>query len=213
MCAFCRIMKRSISVFLICLSLLLNTTLAADNKKYSFQTALSLYNQHAFAESANAFDQVLSNSLTNANLCYYAALANWQCHRIVRANQLFTYIVTNFSGSQEATYAQRMLSSQAKKTQVSETTDNENELPATIKNGLPSDMRALLQTDAGKAVLKQFMKEQSANLEVIRNAEQQGTLPTHSLLPQNAPVRPQHSTGNERPFFSCRHSKRWCWRY
>jgi len=180
-------MKLILLLFIICLGLSLNTAFATDTKRYSVETAFKLYSQHSYTESANAFDQILSSSTVNASLCYYAALANMQCHRTARSNQLFSYIVTNFPKSPEAVYAQKVLNSQTKDKQTVQANSQETELPEAVKNALPTEMRALLNTKEGKAAVLQAMKEQQNNLQTIKKAEAAG---------QSSPSAPSQTRAN-----------------
>ncbi len=161
-------MKNTFLLSAFCLVLPFNSSFAAGTKKGDADKALQLYNQQAYADSASAFDQVLSGPKINRTLCYYAALANWQCRRTARANQLFNYLISDFPGSQEAIYAQKMLSSQSKAKSTQQSASEDGDLPQAVKDALPSNIRALLNTSEGRAAAQQVMREQPKNLEIIR---------------------------------------------
>lgn len=67
--------------------------------------ALSLYNQRRYLESADAFEAILKSATPEPRLFYYAGLANLGAKRTARAQQIFEYILKNFSTTPEAGYA------------------------------------------------------------------------------------------------------------
>jgi Calpain family cysteine protease len=141
------------------------------------RNAQNLYNQHQYASAAVAFESLIQSSSPNPTLYYYAALANSGCGKQARAKQLFQYLVTNFLGTQEASYAAKALSSaQGTATSKPQSGAQEAELPESVRNALPKEMQDLLKTDMGKMVVQQSMAEQTQNVQAIKRAEDNGIL-------------------------------------
>lgn len=134
--------------------------------------AYGLYSQKKFAASADAYEAIIRTATPTAQLYYYAALANRASGRNNRAKQLCEFVIAHFPGSQESTYSKSMFSATASGAQA-----RDEELPESVKNALPPEMQAMLQTPAGKAAIREAMAKQSANLATVRQAEKQGKLP------------------------------------
>lgn len=166
------------------------------------QNALNLYNQRQYAAAADAFERVIKTSRPNARLYYYAALANSASLRQTRAKQLFEYIAVHYAGTQEASYAQNALSYfQRESASRSQVDSQETELPSIIKNALPKEMQAMLDTPMGKEAVRQAMKEQTANVQAIRKAEAQGLLHnTKAMAAVRTPRQDSRRSGGEFPF-------------
>lgn len=157
---------------------------SASNSSVSISTqnALKLYNEQNYAAAAAAFENIIQTVKPSATLFYYAALANQQCHKSARASQLFKYIVDNFPGTQEATYSQKVLSAKRQISSVPQNNSQDSELPESVKNLLPSEMQAMLNTAEGKAIAQQAMRDQGGKVQAIRNAEKRGTLDTSGAI-------------------------------
>lgn len=147
------------------------------------EDAISMYNQHQYAPAAAKLEGLIRVRPT-ANLCYYGALSNRSCGKVVRARQLFQYVVTNFPTSTEARYAQQVLDQEKKSTPapVAATpatvapTATSNELPDSVKNAMPPEMQKLLSTPAGKKALEEIMRTKQHEMATIREAEQKGVM-------------------------------------
>jgi hypothetical protein len=149
----------------------------------NMRNAQNLYNQHQYGPALAAFEGLIQTSSPNPTLYYYAALANSGCGKQARAKQLFQYLVANFSGTQEATYAAKALSSVQQDTaSKTHAASPEAELPESVRNALPKEMQDLLKTDMGKMVVQQSMAEQSQNVQTIKKAEDSGVLSKGNVL-------------------------------
>ena len=122
-----------------------------------------LYAAKKYAQAADTFDGLVRGTPPDVNAFYYAGLANQQANRNSRAKQLFQYIVTYFPTSIQAAYAKKNLPAPAAQAQAAP-----GEMPSdvqdAIKASLPPEMRAALDTAAGKEALQKIMKEQGQNV-------------------------------------------------
>jgi hypothetical protein len=146
----------------------------ADSAK--FLQARDLYNKKNFAAAAAAFESIIQTTTPQPRLYYYAGLAYLQSGKQLQANQLFKYIDSNFPNTTEGRYAHQILQSKQNASTSNIATENNNELPQSLKNTLPDDVQALLQTEEGKQMTQQIMREQKAKIQAIRNAEREGRL-------------------------------------
>ena len=155
------------TAFVLALSMALSPGVHAQPTGTLEQAAIDLYNQHKYVQAADAFEQIM-RIRPSARLCYYTALANQGARRETRARQLLQYVATAFPKSPEAALAKNSLSASTPAAVVSSSKDNE--LPALIKNSLPPEMQALLNTDAGKLAVRQALKDHAKEVETIKLA-------------------------------------------
>jgi hypothetical protein len=144
----------------------------------------SLFKAHDYAGAASAFESIAASGRLDANVVYYAALANQQIYKEARARQLFAYVISAFPNSTQATYAQTRLGASNSKSATNASPpsqSNNSELPLSVQKALPPEMQALLKTDAGKLAVAQSMRDQKANADIISNAECKGVLNTAKI--------------------------------
>jgi hypothetical protein len=179
-------------------------------------SAETLYGQHQYAASADAFEQLIKTSPPAARLYYFAALASIGCNRTARAKQLFDYVRTNFSDSQEGLSSKKYLSNLSGEgtnaTSAASTNSKGNsrvkpedeELPESVVNAMAPEMRALLKTDAGKIMVKNMLAEKKEQVQLIKAAESKGIIDKKNPLPQPKAqsVRPTipRALGDNHPF-------------
>lgn len=165
----------------------------------AIRAAYALYTQQKFAASADAFEAIIRSATPTAKLYYYAALANRASGRNSRAKQLCDFVVSHFPSTQESAYSKSMFATTASGTQAQDV-----ELPDSVKNALPPEMQAMLQTPAGKAAIREAMAKQGANLAIVRQAEKQGKLPNTVVKEARMSLTPKPvfgaKTGATRPF-------------
>jgi len=162
------------------------------------RSALNLYNQQKYAAAADAFERIIQTSSPNPTLYYYAALANRGSNRELRANQLFKYLVANYPNTQEAIYAQKALSF-GQKQGIGKLAGG-TELPDSVRNALSSDMQALLNTEMGKQAVQRVMREQAANMQIIKNAEAKGGSNKNTLQPATKVAAVTSKARSDHPF-------------
>jgi len=131
-------------------------------------TAITLLKQQRYGPAADAFEAAIKTARPSASLYYQAALANRSAGRSIRALQLFQYVATNFPTAPEAALAKKMLP------QVTASADLD--LPDIVKRALPKEMQAMLGTEQGKAAMRDALKGQQANIDLVKKAEKQGVL-------------------------------------
>jgi hypothetical protein len=163
------------------------------------QLAMGLYSQHKYAAAAVEFEKLI-HAAPSARLCYYAALANRASSKEMRARQLFQYVVTSYPRSLEAGYAQQALA-QMQPAQQSQSTASSSqgggELPESVKNMLPPEMRGMLNSPMGKKAIEQVLKDKASEIATIRQAEQKGLLDNTKLASAtraagiNSPILPK----------------------
>ncbi|CAN5597117.1 hypothetical protein BH10CYA1_BH10CYA1_10910 [soil metagenome] len=161
--------------------------------------AYRLYSQQKFAASADAFEAIIRTATPTAQLYYYAALANRASGRNNRAKQLCEYVVAHFPTTQESTYSKSMFPTAAAGGQAQDA-----ELPESVKNALPPEMQAMLQTPAGKAAVRDAMAKDPKNVATVRQAEKQGLIPQSTIKETRVALTPKPvfgaKTGATRPF-------------
>jgi tetratricopeptide (TPR) repeat protein len=136
--------------------------LSAANAESSCASAYKLYQQGAFAQAADMFEDCIKKSRPEANLYYYAALANRRARREPRALQLFAYVLKNFPGTPQAAYAGQVFATSAPApTAVSPAAPPaaEVDLPDAVKAQLSPEMRALLKTSVGQEAIKAALQQ------------------------------------------------------
>jgi len=117
----------------------------------------TLYKQQKYTASSDAFEPLIRTSKPSATLYYYAALANVNCGRSTRAKQLCQYIITNFAGTTEAAYAQKLFPDVV----AAKTTASSDALPASLKG---KNVQELMKTEEGrKAVEEALAKKEAAS--------------------------------------------------
>jgi Calpain family cysteine protease len=117
----------------------------------------ALYSQQKYAASADAFESLIRTSTPNARLYYYAALANRGSNRFGRAKQLCQYVITNFPGSGEAAYAQKLYPDA-----VTKSAKASDALPDSLKG---KNIQELMKTEEGrKAVEEALAKKEAATV-------------------------------------------------
>ena len=162
---------------------------AADSNAASgaptMRAAWQLYSAHKYAESANAFEALIRTSAPNAQLYYYAALANRDGGHSLRAKQLFEYIVKNFPNTTEAKFSSQMVPAQT----AAKPTDSE--LPQSVKDAMPKEMQGMLDTEMGRQTVKEMMGQRVVSTAMVRNAETQGILNKTNRI-----VVPEHQVGH-----------------
>src|SRR5271168_1521557 len=126
--------------------------------------AYKLYQQGEFAKAADMFEGCIQKSRPEANLYYYAALANRRAQREARALQLFAYIAKNFPGTQQAAYASRVFATSTPApvpvaAGAPPSSNDEVDLPDAVKAQLTPEMRALLKTSVGQEAIKTAMQQ------------------------------------------------------
>lgn len=173
--------------------------LAANNASdAAMRNAWLLYTQRKFGGAADGFESLLASQPPSARLYYYAALANREAGRQLRAKQLFEYIAAHFAKSQEATYAQQQLHAKSSVAAKPAATDD---LPESVKNALPPEMQAMLGTEAGRLAVKQVLQQQGQNIEVVRQAEAHGGVNKRAVVSAMLNQTPTKGKGGtEYPF-------------
>jgi hypothetical protein len=172
------------------------------------QAAFKQFNSRQYAAAATSFESVIRRQPTARN-CYYAALANQSANKPLRARQLFQYITTSFPSSAEAAYAQKALKQLplAASNQASN-----NDLPDSVKNLIPADMRKLLDTPMGKQALQQVMSQKKDEIDTIRKAEKAGVMKQDKLAEaaESVGLMTSHAQQSEmlRPFTAADIAKR-----
>ena len=139
-----------------------------------------LYRAKDYAGAANLFDGMTTTGNPGATAYYYAALANQQAAKQLRAKQFFNYIITAFPGSAEAAYSRKNLGlpDEGTNTVSAAAQAGDDDLPEAVKSKLSPAMLEMLKTPAGKQVVMQTLKEQSGAVKTIRDAEKSGALNT-----------------------------------
>ncbi len=117
--------------------------------------AWALYNQQKYAASADAFEALIRSSAPNARLYYYSALANRGSNRSVRAKQLCQYVITNFPGTTEAAYAQKLYPDAAPKT-----ASTADALPDALKG---KNMQELMKSAEGRKAVEDALAKKEAS--------------------------------------------------
>ncbi len=138
--------------------------------------AIGLYNQHLYEKSAESFETLIRTTKPSARLYYYAALANRAAKKSLRCKQLFEHLVKAYPSSQEATYAKGVLAQMQQEATAQAGSSAESELPESVRNALPPEVRALLGTAAGQQALKTAMAQQAGNIKIVKEAETKGIL-------------------------------------
>jgi Calpain family cysteine protease len=126
----------------------------ASDPQAQSQSAYTLYAQHNYAASADAFEALIRSSAPNARLYYYAVLANRACNRGARARQLSQYIVSNFSGSTEASYAAKLYPDTAARTASAA-----DAVPDSLKG---KNIQELMKTEEGRKVVEEAIARKEA---------------------------------------------------
>lgn len=150
-------MRRQIAGLLMLISqagLVASALGPVDEKAMS--NAWTLYNQHKYPASADAFEALIKSSTPNARLYYYAALSNRACSRNARAKQLAQYIVANFAGSTEAGYAQKLYPDSAP---VATSAPPEEALPDALKG---KNLQELMKTEEGRKAVEEALAKKEA---------------------------------------------------
>src|SRR5277367_4710495 len=102
----------------------------------------TLYSQQQYTASSDGFESLIRTSRPNARLYYGATLANMGCGRSARAKQLCQYVITNFPGTTEAAYAQKLFPDATPKT-----ASGPDALPASLKG---KNVQELMKTEEGR---------------------------------------------------------------
>lgn len=126
---------------------------AAQSQSQS-QSAYTLYGQRNYAASADAFEALIRSSAPNARLYYYAVLANRACNRGARARQLSQYIIANFAGSTEATYAAKLYPDGAAR--IASASDA---VPDSLKG---KNVQELMKTEEGRKAVEEAIARKEA---------------------------------------------------
>jgi hypothetical protein len=178
-------------------------------------SAETLYGQHQYAASADAFEQLIKTSSPSARTYYFAALANMGCNRTARAKQLFGYVGTNFPDSEEGISSKKFLAkltgegtnttlAAASSKGNSTVKPEDEELPESVLNAMDPDMRALLKTDAGKVLVKKMLADKKEEVQAIKVAESKGVIdkknPLNQPKAQLAPPTKPRALGDNHPF-------------
>jgi len=147
-------------------------------------SAYQLYRQGAYAQAADAFEKCLQGHQPDANLCYYAALANRQARREVRAQQLFTHLARHFPGTPQAAYANKALATHlsaspspqntavVSNSTAASTAVAELDIPEVVKARLSPEERAALKTPIGQDAIKSVLQQQSEQAAEEKRANQ-----------------------------------------
>jgi len=139
----------------------------ADDPSFA---AYKLYQQGSFTQAADKFEGVIQTTRPNAEVYYYAALANRRAQREQRALQLFAYIEKNFPGTPEATFAKTVFATTTPVSAPATATTTKPaiatlDLPEAVKAKLSPDMLAMLKTPAGQEAIKAALQQQQQQTE------------------------------------------------
>jgi hypothetical protein len=186
------------------LSAILASRVHSQQTSPEIQAAYNLYSQGQYAASAAAFEKIISVH-PSARLCYCAALANRANHKEARAQQLFHHIVSTYPKSPEAGLAKNAMASGVQV--ASSSSSGSDELPAIIKNALPPEMQALLNTEVGKRAVQDALKQHAQEVEGIKAAERSHTLSeaavanaVNTATATASPYKKQGNSDNVHPF-------------
>jgi hypothetical protein len=116
--------------------------------------AWTLYSQQKYTASSDAFESLIRTSTPNARLFYCAALANMGCGRSARAKQLCQYVITNFSGTTEAAYAQKLFPGAAPRVASAP-----EALPESLKG---KKVEELMKTEEGRKAVEEALAKKEA---------------------------------------------------
>lgn len=154
-----------------------DTSIAADGaapkaQGHTEQSAWALFGANRYADSADAFEFVISSNPPSARTCYLAARANMMANRRPRAKQLCYYVVNHFGTSSEATLCKKLFDDDAANSIANAKASNqappklltEATLPADFWANMSTEKRAALKTAAGKMALKKAIDDYNKRL-------------------------------------------------
>ncbi len=150
------VLSKAAIALLVSSCAVLATFAAGPANETALKNAWALYTQQKYRESSDAFEAIVAVSTPSARLYYYAALANRASNRVARAKQLCQYIATNFSTSQEASFAKKLYPDLV----VPVVAMAPDPVPESLKGKTTEEM---LKTEEGrKYVMDQLAKKEAA---------------------------------------------------
>jgi tetratricopeptide (TPR) repeat protein len=106
----------------------------------NFSTAVSYYNNKNYTAALNLFSNIIQHDSSNVTAIYYAANCNVALNKKDTAIRLYTFIVKNYSNTQEATSATQAL---AKLSPGSSTADTANSSTQSELHAAPDGERII----------------------------------------------------------------------